>query len=148
MEPTITRTLIILCLFLALPAVAQQESLMHQPIMLDNVNEEVEFVETPAKFPGGEEELAKFINEHVTYPKEAIEMNIQGKVYCRFVVEIDGSLSNIEIVRSPDALLSDEAIRIVQLMPKWKPGEVGGKKLRTRVMQPINFVLETDESDK
>ena len=85
--------------------------------------------------------MQKWIAENVQYPQTAIEMNEQGKVYLSFVVEPDGSISNIAIERGVSGDLDKEAKRLVRKMPKWSPGEAKGKKARTRCRLPINFTL-------
>ena len=75
------------------------------------------------------------------YPQSSIEMNEQGRVYLSFVVEADGSLSNIEIERGVSQDLDKEAKRLIRKMPNWEAGEAKGKKARTRCRLPINFTL-------
>jgi protein TonB len=103
---------------------------------------EWDVVDIDAQFVGGYEEMIRFIHSNLVYPQDAIEMNEQGKVYVTFVVEKDGSLSNIAIARGVYQSLDREASRLVRKMPKWVPGEVKYQKVRTRMMLPINFVLQ------
>ncbi len=106
------------------------------------VEEEIiEFPDVEASFPGGPAELQKFIKENVQYPQTSIEMNEQGRVYLSFVVEADGSISNIAVERGVSEDLDREAKRVVRSMPKWNAGESKGKKARTRCRLPINFTL-------
>lgn len=106
------------------------------------VEEEViEFPDVEATFPGGAAELQKFIKSEVQYPQTSIEMNEQGRVYLSFVVEADGSITNIAVERGVSTDLDREAKRVVRQMPKWVPGEAKGKKARTRCRLPINFTL-------
>ncbi len=98
-------------------------------------------VETQPEFPGGEEEMMKFIRDNVEYPEEAIEKNEQGRIYVQFVVEMDGELTDIKVVRGASPLLDKEAVRVISRMPKWTPGTLNGKKVRVRYTVPINFVL-------
>jgi TonB family protein len=97
--------------------------------------------EVMAEFPGGQEALLKYISEHLQYPKEAAEKKIQGRVSCTFVVEKDGSVSNIKVVQSVDPLLDKEAIRVLSEFPKFKPAENGGKPVRVIYGVPIRFHL-------
>ena len=85
--------------------------------------------------------MQRWIGENVQYPQTAIEMNEQGRVYLSFVVEVDGSISNIEIERGVSSDLDREAKRLLRQMPKWIPGEAKGHKVRTRCRLPINFTL-------
>jgi protein TonB len=106
------------------------------------VQEEIiEFPDVEASFPGGAAAMQKWISENVQYPQTSIEMNEQGKVYMSFVVEADGSISNIAVERGVSSDLDREAKRLLRQMPAWKPGEAKGKKARTRCRLPINFTL-------
>jgi|694.fasta_scaffold28768_6 TonB family protein len=98
-------------------------------------------VEVEASFPGGVEFLQQFIKENVTYPEEAIQKKEHGRVYVRFVVEKEGSITNIVIARGVSRSLDAEAIRLVKMMPNWSPGMQRGKAVRTRVVVPILFKL-------
>jgi protein TonB len=106
------------------------------------VKEEIiEFPDVEAQFPGGMAELQKYIASNINYPQTAIEMNEQGKVYLSFVVEPNGEITNIVVERGVSSDLDREAKRVIRGMPKWTPGEAGGKKARTRCRLPINFTL-------
>ena len=106
------------------------------------VEEEViEFPDVEAEFIGGPQALMKYIQSNIQYPPTSIEMNEQGKVYLSFVVEADGSITNVAVERGVSPDLDREAKRVVRSMPKWKPGEAKAKKSRTRCRLPINFQL-------
>jgi len=110
----------------------------------DIVIEEDKIIEIPdldAVFPGGAAAMQSWINSNVQYPEASIELNEQGKVWLSFVVEKDGSISNIKVVREVSPDLDKEAKRLVRKMPKWEAGEVEGAKVRTRCRLPINFIL-------
>ena len=99
-------------------------------------------VEQMPQFPGGMAAMMKWIKENVKYPVESLEKGSQGKAIVSFVVEPDGSISNVEIVRgTSDKLLDNEAIRLVKSMPKWAPGKQQGKNVRVRFTVPISFTL-------
>jgi len=98
-------------------------------------------VEEQPEFIGGEEARLKFLMDNLKYPREAKEANLYGKVIVSFVVEVDGSLSNIKILRSVHPLLDAEAIRVVKLMPNWKAGKQRGKAVRVQYHLPITFIL-------
>ena len=105
--------------------------------------EEVFFeVEEMPDFPGGQLALRKFIAEEVKYPAEASSKGIQGKVFVNFVVAKDGSIKNAKIARGVDPSLDREALRVVQSLPKWKPGKQKGKEVAVSYTVPINFVLQ------
>ncbi len=100
------------------------------------------FVEEMPEFPGGQESMYKFIAQNMKYPQYAVESNIQGKVYVRFIVEADGRITNVNVVRGVHSSLDNEAIRVVQSMPDWKPGKQNGKPVRVHFTLPLNFSLK------
>lgn len=96
-------------------------------------------VEDMPQFPGGN--VSKWIAKNVKYPMLAQENGIQGKVFVKFVIEKDGSITDVQVSRGVDALLDKEAIRVIKAMPKWKPGKQRGKAVRVSYTLPINFQL-------
>ena len=111
----------------------------------EEVEENVVFkvVETMPSFPGGDAALMKFISDNVRYPAIAQENGIQGRAICQFTVEKDGSITDIQIVRSAgDETLDKEAKRVIKSMPKWSPGKQRGKAVRVSYTIPINFRLQ------
>lgn len=99
-------------------------------------------VEKPATFLGGGiDKFRIWVQERLDYPAIAAEMGIQGTVYINFVVEKDGSLTNINVVRSPDRSLSDEAVRILKTSPKWGPAQMRGRSVRQRYDFSVQFKL-------
>ena len=98
-------------------------------------------VEENAQFPGGDEACMKWLQEHIKYPQICIEQNVQGRVQVGFVVNRDGSIVDVKILRSPDPNLSKEAERVVKMMPKWKPARQGNKTVRSRFTLPVMFRL-------
>lgn len=112
------------------------------PVEQVRVEEEIiEFPDVEAAFPGGAAAMQKWISENVQYPQTSIEMNEQGRVYLSFVVEPDGSITNIAVERGVSPDLDKEAKRLLRKMPNWVAGESKGKKARTRCRLPINFTL-------
>ena len=99
-------------------------------------------VEDMPEFPGGELALRKFIANAIKYPVIAQENGIQGKVYVNFVVNKDGSVTDAKIARGVDPSLDKEALRVINSLPKWKPGKQRGKPVRVSYTVPINFVLQ------
>ncbi len=99
-------------------------------------------VEEMPEFPGGELALRKWIASEINYPTIAQENGIQGKVYVTFVVGKDGKVNNAVVARGVDPSLDKEALRVVNLMPKWKPGMQRGKPVNVSYTVPINFVLQ------
>ncbi len=98
-------------------------------------------VENMPEFPGGDLGLMKFIQKNVRYPAIAKEYNITGKVYVSFIVDKQGKVTNVKIVRGVDKNLDAEALRVVSLLPKYKPGKQRGKAVRVMFTIPINFTL-------
>ena len=97
------------------------------------------WVEEAAQFPGGQEEMMKFIQDNRQYPDEAKSQNLHGRVIVSFIVEKDGSLSNVKVMRSLGSGCDEEAVRVINSMPKWKPGKNSGKEVRTKMLVPITF---------
>lgn len=110
--------------------------------VVNNEEEVFTVLEEDPEFPGGMEALYQYIAANVKYPESAKEKKITGRVFISFVIEKNGTISNITVLRSPDEILSSEAIRVVKAMPKWKPGRVKGKPVRAKFTLPINFKLD------
>lgn len=100
-----------------------------------------ETVEENASFPGGDNACYEWLSSHIHYPSNAMEQGIQGRVIVQFVVNADGSIVDVQVLRSPDASLSKEAERVIRQMPKWKPARQGGKFVRSRFNLPVMFRL-------
>ena len=99
-------------------------------------------VEQMPSFPGGTQKLKEFIEENLRYPKELEESCVQGRVIVRFIVERNGKLSNVKVVKSVHPVLDKEALRIVKLMPRWIPGRQNGISVRVKCYIPIIFRLK------
>lgn len=102
-------------------------------------------VEQAPQFPGGANAFGKFLEHNIRYPSLSRENNIQGRAYISFIVEADGSLSDIYAVRGPSEDIKAEAVRVLSNSPKWEPGIQNGQAVRTQYTVPINFVLGDDE---
>lgn len=100
---------------------------------------EYDFVEEKPSFPGGDTQLLRFINEHRRYPAEAYDKGIEGRVTCAFVVNADGAVSNISVLRGVESSLNREAVRILSRMPAWTPGRIDGQQVPVRVICAIPF---------
>ena len=92
-------------------------------------------------FPGGKEELFKYLAYNMIYPADAAKNKVEGRVLVTFVIEHDGSISNVNVVNSVYPSLDKEAIRVVSEMPKWIPGKANGKTVRVKYTIPITFRL-------
>jgi protein TonB len=110
----------------------------------EEVKEEIFFniIEEPAEFPGGDKALYKFIYDHINYPTIAEENGIQGKVIIKFVVDEQGSATNAEVIRPVDVNLDKEALRVIKMLPKFKPGKQRGKAVKVYYVSTITFRLE------
>lgn len=98
-------------------------------------------VEVMPQFPGGQIAMMKYIMENMKYPEQAMKEGIQGRVAVRFIVEKDGSISDVKPILSVHPLLNKEAVRVVESMPKWTPGKQNGKPVRVRFNVPVMFKL-------
>ena len=99
-------------------------------------------VEQMPSFPGGDAELMKYLSTHIKYPVVAEENGIQGRVICTFVVERDGSITDVKVVKSVDPSLDKEAMRVLKSMPKWIPGKQNGSAVRVKYTVPVTFRLQ------
>jgi TonB family C-terminal domain len=99
-------------------------------------------VESMPEFPGGMQKLMEYLSKNIKYPTMARESGIQGRVFVNFVVETDGSVSNIKVLRAIGGGCDEEAVRVVQAMPKWTPGKQRGKAVRVSYNLPVNFRLQ------
>ena len=114
--------------------VIEEEEVVEQEIF--------QIVEEMPAFPGGEAKLMEYVLKNVKYPQIARESGIKGRVFVSFVVEPDGSVSNVKVLRGIGGGCDEEAMRVVKAMPKWKPGKQRGKAVRVSYMLPINFQLQ------
>ncbi len=109
----------------------------------EEVTEEIfVVVENQPEFPGGNAAMMKFLSDNIKYPVIAQENGIQGRVICNFVVERDGGITDVQVVRGVDPSLDREAIRVIQQMPRWKPGRQRGQPVRVRFTLPVVFRLQ------
>lgn len=99
-------------------------------------------VEQRADFPGGMEALYKFLNKNIRYPASARRMGVDGKVFVEFVVDKEGKISDIKVIKGLSADCDKEAIRLVEMMPPWKPGRQNGKPVKSKFVLPLAFKLE------
>ena len=99
-------------------------------------------VEQMPEFPGGPAALMKWLSDNIKYPAVAEENGIQGRVVCTFVVERDGSVTDVQVARSIDPSLDKEAIRVLKKMPKWIPGRQNGSAVRVKYTVPVTFKLQ------
>jgi protein TonB len=113
-----------------------------EPEVVEEKIEPIEtFVEEEAEYLGGYASMMKYIQTHLVYPETEIEMGTQGRVTLRFVVEKDGQVSNVSVVKGLSPECDKAAVKVVRDMPKWKPGKNGGRAVRQWCTLPINFTL-------
>ena len=108
---------------------------------LEDLDFEWDVVQQMPSFPGGEKNLFKFLKNNTDYPEISRQNGRQGKVIASFVVEKDGSISDIKILKGVDQYIDQESIKVIKAMPKWKPGKQMGKKVRVRQILPLKFTL-------
>jgi protein TonB len=109
----------------------------------EEIKEDVIFtvVEDQPSFPGGEEARIRYLNDNIRYPQMAREAGIQGTVFVTFVVERDGSVTDVRILRGIGGGCDEEAVRVVRNMPRWNPGRQRGQPVRVQFNMPIRYVL-------
>ena len=99
-------------------------------------------VEQMPSFPGGQAALMQWLSSNISYPVIAAENGVQGRVIVQFVVEKDGSITDVQVVKSVDPSLDKEAARVVKAMPKWIPGKQNGAEVRVKYTVPVTFKLQ------
>ena len=97
-------------------------------------------VEELPEFPGGRKNLLNYLAKNITYPEEALKAKIEGRVFVNFIVEKDGSISNVKVLRGIGHGCDKESVRVVENMPRWKPGKQKGQPVRVSFNLPIKFV--------
>lgn len=118
------------------------EEVKEQVIQQEAPKEIFTVVEEQPGYPGGDEARVKYLQENIKYPDEAKELGVQGKVFVTFVVEVDGSITDVRVLRGIGAGCDEEAIRVVRNMPKWIPGKQRGVPVRVQFNLPIKFTLQ------
>ena len=106
------------------------------------VAEVFDVAEQMPEYPGGMQALYEFLKENIKYPEDAKKQKVEGRVIATFVVETDGSISNVEVVKHAFPSLDAEAVSVIQAMPKWTPGKQSGKVVRVKYTVPVNFNLK------
>lgn len=118
-------------------------SIFHLSAQVPEYKREATFNGIPPMYPGGSEYKKEFIRSQMKYPESAAQQKIEGIVELSFVVEEDGTLTNIQIVSDPGGGLGEEALRIYEHMPKWVPGSLHGRPTRVPVTESITFRLRS-----
>lgn len=137
---------ILLNLLLPLMAAAQnvKDTTPVVPPVSVSTDDELVFavVEEMPEFPGGDSARIMFVSKNIVYPEALLNVGIEGTVYVKFVVEKDGSLSNIKVMREIGGGSGEEVARVVKLMPNWIPGKQKGKVVRTQFILPVKFSIK------
>ncbi len=132
-----------------LPGTSEDEINIQASAVADGTDEDiftkVEEMPTP---PGGFQAFYTYIGREIKYPKQARQMGVEGKVFVQFIVEKDGTISNIETVKGIGAGCDAESVRVVAGSPKWTPGKQGGREVKTRMILPISYKLDNEEGEK
>ena len=129
-------------LLMSLMAMLGLTTVSAQKTVVAQKNQQVfDVVEQMPEYPGGMQALFEYLSQNVKYPEDAEKQKVEGRVIATFVVETDGSISNVEVVKPVFPSLDAEAVRVLSGMPKWKPGMQSGKVVRVKYTVPINFSL-------
>ena len=114
-----------------------------QKTVVSKKNQKVyDVVEQMPEYPGGIAALWEYLMQNVKYPEDAEKQKVEGRVIANFVVETDGSISDVKIFKQVFPSLDREAIRVLEAMPKWTPGKQNGKPVRVKYTVPVNFKLQ------
>ena len=136
MKRLIMMSLMAIC---CLTTVLAQKTVVSQK---DQKEDPFNVVEDMPAFPGGMEAMIQFISSNIQYPADAQKQKVDGRVLVNFVVEKDGSITEVKVIKPAFPSLDAEAIRVVKAMPKWKPGYQNGRAVRVLFTLPINFSLK------
>lgn len=125
----------LILIFIIIPVISfSQENTKQDPVFI--------VVETTPAYPGGQEALMSMVKDNLVYPIEAKEMGVEGTVYASFIIEKDGSVSNLIILKGIGRGCDEEVLRVLKLMKKWEPGKQNGKTVRVQFNFPVKFSLK------
>ena len=130
------------------PAQPAKKSDVGNADMKPDKNGVYQMVEEMPKYPGGEQAMMKYVADNIKYPEEAKDQNIAGRVFVSFIVEKDGSIGEVKVMRGIGGGCDEEAVRVIKAMPKWTPGKVKGEPVRVSYMMPLNFKLWDGKENK
>lgn len=112
-----------------------------ESVLIDEMEDDVVNPKDLDAFPVFPENLQIWLTQHIKYPEAAEKDKVEGKVFLSFIINADGSVSNVKVVKPVDPRLDREAVRVVGMMPKWQPGQIKGKPCKTMVHLPVLFIL-------
>lgn len=118
------------------------KTVVSDPVKPASVETSFRMVDKSAEFPGGDEALMRFLSRQIQYPKKAKRKNIQGKVTAEFVIDKEGIVKDIHILQGLGYGCDEEVLRVLMMMPRWKPAEQAGKKVSSTYSLPVNFALQ------
>jgi len=119
-----------------------EEAVIQEEVEEEEKEDEIfVFVEDQPGYPGGDKARIKYLQENIKYPEMAKESGIQGTVYVTFVVEKDGRITSVKVLRGIGGGCDEEAVRVIKRMPSWKPGKQRGRSVRVQFNMPVRFVL-------
>lgn len=118
------------------------EQVIEEPKVVDEQPMSIAMVEQKPEFPGGEAAMYKWLSDNIVYPSAASEEGVQGRVVVEFVVDRDGSITNVKVVRQRHPALDKEALRVIKAMPKWIPGRNNGQPVKVTYTLPVTFKLQ------
>ena len=108
----------------------------------DSVSEKVyTYVDQMPEFPGGNDKIQVFLHKNIKYPPLAKQKKIEGRVHVEFIVDMTGQVQNVQVKRSADPVLDEEAVRVIKKMPLWNPGRQDGKAVNVSLIVPVEFKL-------
>ena len=130
-------------IMMSLMAILGLTTVNAQKTVVAEKNQQVfDVVEQMPEYPGGIQALFEYLQQNVKYPEDAKNQKVEGRVIATFVVETDGTINNVEVVKPAFPSLDAEAVRVLSAMPKWTPGMQSGKVVRVKYTVPINFNLK------
>jgi TonB family protein len=121
---------------------------MPNGMVVDTREDAFDVVEQMPEFPGGPKAMMEYLMKNVSYPKTAFDANIQGRVIAQFVVDKEGTVRGAHVVKSVDPALDNEALRVINSMPKWTPGRQNGKAVNVKYTIPVTFNLQGDDKEE
>lgn len=128
----------------AVPSIGNGTQVPTEPVIAVKPPQTLDIAEVMPEFEGGAKALYKYLRKTLRYPKAAARVGQEGVVYVRFVIDVTGSVTGVEVIKNVSGVLDNEASRVIGLMPKWKPGSQHGEPVNVRMVLPIKFELNNE----